>query len=624
VVEKIPVRLTAQREAELRRYLKDKITAIRSGLKELHETKLVRWRKAYDAVPASPSRDFPFKNASNLVVPLIAIHSDTLLARVMASRFKLAPFWSASLVGDFPAKMEEVRAAFESHMQYIGIEPSMLDLYRVYRAWYGEVIKYGTSTVKAPWDQQVEDVYMASGDTSGSYQYYPRTVYEGSRPEKIPFTDFGIPPSSPTCEAANFKYHRLRYQRDELEERAYRGLYSMEKDRQILEMPDRTSPDYINQETETDSGARTVSGYGWAEYDVYECHFMYRLGRNFTRLIVWYNESNDVILRAFHNYYPDDPFIMARMFYRDDHAYGYGFAEALGMMQEEVSQIHNQRRDNSTIANTMVWRLDPNSNLNAGYDIYPGATIPAAQGEIEGLRPGQPSPMQIDEEQLTLELADRRSGVSAPMQGMGAGVMNKRGVYSSMGTLSLLQEGNTRTDLNITDMHYAHTKLGRIIARQEAEFGMKEGRFKRYGKAAALVMQALQGIKDGTLCIPVRASTASVNLEVEKQNDIMLTQLAMKHYDAITKMMQTAQNQMLPPDVQQYLRDAINSANYLMTSVFRHFGHDDPKMFVPPVPEEPPQGPPPGLPPGMMQHPALMSPDAAILMAGSGGGGELQ
>jgi hypothetical protein len=598
-INQIRVPLTEAADQRLRRYLRDKVVSIRSGLKELHETKLEIWRKAYEAIPAQTVREFPFHGASNLIVPVIAIHSDTLLARVMAAVYKTTPLWTTRLIGSFPKEMrgDELRGALEQHLGYIGVEPSELDLYRVYHEWFGETIKYGTSTVKSPWEQRIEDIAMPSGD-DGANKYYSEIKYEGCRPEKIPFRDFGITPTARTVETAPFKYHRLRYQRDELEERAYRGIYDKEAVKKILGKPDRTSPDYIQQSTEADTGAHTVSGYGWAEYDVYECHFKYKIGRHYTRLIVWYNEQNDVILRAFHNYYPDDIFTTARLFYRDDFFFGYGFAETLAMLQEEVSQIHNNRRDNSTVANTMVWRVDPDSELHKGYRIFPGATVPAKKDEAEGMSPGQVSSMTIDEERLTLELAEKRSGVSGPIQGMGSGTMSKRGVYSSMGTLSLLQEGNTRTDLNITDIRYAHTKLGRIIARQEAEFGADSSkRFERYGDMAQRVQQALQLIKQGRITLPVYASTASVNREVEKQNDMMLTGLAQRHYQTIAQMLQMTNSPVMDPTQKQYLLDAIDAGNYLMKSVFRHFGHDEPEKFVPePVKAGPGAPPPNGMP----------------------------
>ena len=88
-----PVRLALSSTAEdrLRRFLRDRIRGINSGLKDIRENKYVKWRKMYEAVPNEPVREFPWHGASNLIVPIGAIHSDTLLARIMAALFKTRP-----------------------------------------------------------------------------------------------------------------------------------------------------------------------------------------------------------------------------------------------------------------------------------------------------------------------------------------------------------------------------------------------------------------------------------------------------------------------------------------------------------------------------------------------------
>jgi hypothetical protein len=219
--------------------------------------------------------------------------------------------------------------------------------------------------------------------------------------------------------------------------------------------------------------------------------------------------------------------------------------------------------------------------------------VPAIQGEIEPLAMGQPTTVSIDEERLSLDLAERRSGVSPPQQGMGAGGPMKRGAYTAMGTLSLLQDGNTRTDLNITDMRYAHTKLGRLLCEMYAEFGTGD-RAQYFGPKGRLLGAALEMYRQKKLALPIYAATASVNKEVEKQNDMLLTNLARQHYQMIATIMQQVNNPMIPPPIKQYLQSAMEAANTLQRMVFRHFEIDEVDRLAPDVP---PPAPPPGQPP---------------------------
>jgi hypothetical protein len=588
----IPLKPTSGVEVRLKAFMRRRIMAIRQGCQVIHEDRVVNWRKAYEAIPAESIREFPFYNASNNVIPIIAIHSDTLLARVMAAVLKTQPPWVAKIYGEHvDAKaMDERREAVEEFMTYVSIEPSELDLFRVYHEWYGETIRYGTSTVKCPQVKIIEASAYTAGDGSGKTEFEDEVLYKGPRPEKIRFSDFGVPPSAKTLEDADFVYHRIRLQKHQLQERAFYDIYDKKVVDEVLKSPDRTSPDVVQSSEEQDTGAVSLASFGYAEYHIYECHFKYRFGEHYVRVIAWYHERTNSILRAFYFYYPDQIFVTARLFYRDDMFFGYGFCERLAPFQEEISQMHNQRRDNMTVVNTKVWRVDPDSQLHKGYRVFPSAMLPARKDEIEPLSQGDVSAMSIEEENLSIELAEKLSGVSPPMQGYGAGTNTKRGVYTAMGTLSLMQEGNTRTDLNVTDIRYAHTKLGRILLNQYAHFGLGD-RVGLFGKMSDRLREAMDLVKQKAIALPVYAATASVNREVEKQADVMLSQMMQKHYGMVTQMLMQAQNAMLPDPVKKYIGEAVLASNLLMKSVLRHFGRDEVDRLVPDAEAAPPQQP---------------------------------
>lgn len=605
-------------ETRLLTFLRDQVRSIRQGLFTIHNERVIKWRKNYEGIPAQATREFPFHNASNLVVPIIAIHSDTLLARVMSAIIKVQPPWNVRVLAGFKDKPEfqEVGPALEQFLQYVAYEPTELDLYRVYHEWMGETIRYGTSVLKTPIVHEQED-YVLPGDGSGkgSIEYDTRTIYQGPRPEKIQFSDFGISPSAKTVDSANFKYHRIRLQKEQLEYRVYRGLYDKEAVERIKGNPDRTTVDRVRAEAERDSGAKTTSGYGWAEWDIYECWFRFRVDdTHYVRCIAWYHEKSHTILRAVFDNYPDSPFTAARLFYRDDAFHGYGFCEMLEPIADELSTMHNQRRDNVTVCTTKFFLVDPDSKLHQGYRIFPSAMLPGLKDELEAIDMGQPAQITIDEERLSLELAEKRTGVSGPIQGTGSGFNTKRGIYTAMGTMSLLQEGNTRTDLNITDMRDAHTRLGRLLCREYAVTGLGD-RSIAFGDMGAKIEMALKALEAGQVVIPITAATSSVNREVEKQNDIMLSGLLNRHYSQIVQMMQMAGqysgDMRIPEQVRQmvsnYTIRAMNAADYMMKSIMRHFGYDEIDRYVPdsiPIPPagaasqggQPPQGGQPVIP----------------------------
>lgn len=609
MIHSVKVTLGEDGEQKLCKHLSDRIRALKEGWSDIHLNRLPRWRKIYEAIPREKTREFPWHDASNIVVPVVGIHSDTLLAWIMSGIFKTKPLWIVKCLGrHITEEVEPLRKGLETFLEFAGMEPEELDLYRVYEEWIGQTIRYGTCTIKVPWEYQ-EESFLVNGDTNTvSYKDFERrVVYDGPRPEVIPYEDFLIPVSAKRLESADIKVHVRRLQKWELLERRFKQVYDPKKVDELLNSPDRTAPLNSDAQQQQDVGAREVPGYGFAEWDIYECWLVYRFGDDDskksyrTRIRASFHEKTNTLLRCVYDNYPEQPFVNSRLFYRDGIFPGIGFCEMLADHQEEISLMHNQRRDRMTGAFN-CFRVNDNSKLHSGYRIGPMTMLPAEKDEIEVMSLMEPGQVSIDEEQLALELAERRSGVRPPIQGAGSGGFNKKGVYSSQGTLAILQEGNTRTDLNVSDIRYAHSKLGRMLARQYAEFGVDDDtdRFDQFGsETAASIKDALQAIKDKRLSIPIMSSTASINREVEKQNDLMLLDRFDKHYQMITQMMSQVAAPGVPPEVKEYLQKAMKSANELMEIAAEHFGLNEPYRLVP----EPRNAPaPPQQPPQQQQQ----------------------
>lgn len=617
--------LNSDPEIKLRRHLKGRILALEDGLRELHETKITKWRKAYEAKPREEVREFPFYHASNLVVPIIAIFSDTLQARVMSALLKVRPPWVVKMIGTHPDMQEGMTGALEEFLEYVGIEPEELDLYRVYHEWTGDTIKYGTSVVKAPHEvRYMHEVIGVPGDGSGSVEpeFIQSLEYEGPRPEKIAFEDFLIPPASKTLEAADIIIHKRVMTRNELGERRFFKIYEPSRVDMIWNKPDRTGPSYTETMKQDSSGAHTSAGYGYAEWDIYECWLKWLTpdGKWRPKIVATYHKNSDTLLRTIYDTSKLLPYALARLFYRDDSIYGYGFCETMWSFQEELSEEHNGRLDNRTVANTRLWRVDPNSKLHAGYRIYPSAMVPAEKDEIEPMAMGDISQQTIDDERFSIELAERRAGINAPMQGSGAGQQGKRGIYTAQGTLAVMQEGNRRTDLNISDMRYSHTRLGRIILSDYAHYKVRPSLLNVFGEKAELIEQALTAVRDGKLGLPIYSSTASVNKEVEKQSKMILINLMRQHYIGIAQMISQINAPTIPPDVKAYLSEVIKASNIVMKSTLKDFDMEDVDLLVPEVKKEQSNGQPqPGaLPAG--QAPSQGQPSSNLLTMPGGGG----
>src|SRR6185437_16073357 len=167
----------------------------------------------------------------------------------------------------------------------------------------------------------------------------------------------------------------------------------------------------------------------------------------------YYHRHTQTHLGTIFNIYPNNmcPFEDAKLAYDDDNYFGFGFCEMLWAYQEEISKMHNWRRNAKDFAMTGIGRINKNSKLSSIVQLFPGLLIPADEGEIEPLQFGTQSlVVGTDEEQLALALAKERSGVDPAIGGAGGGIVNaKRGIYSAQGTAIEMQQQNNRNNLRM-------------------------------------------------------------------------------------------------------------------------------------------------------------------------------
>jgi hypothetical protein len=249
--------------------------------------------------------------------------------------------------------------------------------------------------------------------------------------------------------------------------------------------------------------------------------------------------------------------------------------------QNELTAEHNRYADNETLANTSLYRVDPDSatRLDSNFSIYPTAIIPLRKDEFEVYNMGRAASNGIDRERQALALVSLRTGVDNGMQAAGTGVTNpRRGIYSAMGSFSVLQAGNRRSNLRSNDMRLAHVLLGQAFLKQYSEFGIGS-KLRYFGDQAKYLLKAFENIRSGKMRIPVRAATASINREIEKQSDMLLVNILRQHYMAIAQLLQGLMQ--APPQMQDYLVNTVVASDFLMRHILRNFGYEDINKLVP-------------------------------------------
>jgi hypothetical protein len=609
-------------DAAIEKWLYEALRNLIDAHADLHMSKIPKWRKIYDGKPESASKSFPFPNCANLVVQLVGDLVDTLTARILGFIFATSPLWRFMYPAatDSPDDSERKRVALEEFMDIVGYEPAELDLYRIYGQWCSDHLILGTAFIKHFIEDRIEAV--AVGYTqSKARKFEERTIYEGPRVEKIAHEDVLMYADAQTVEKSRLVVHRRQLKKFDLEERVFTGFYDKDAVEKIIGRPDRGGPDLNKSKAMRDKGVQPIQSNVTAEWDVYECYFPWiHQGQKF-RLIYSYHLSSKTSMRRIFNFIPDNatPIVRAK-FGRTDGAYGKSMADQLEDYQKEVSLTHNNRLDNSTLANTRFFRIGPSAvNIGSQIDIFPSGAITANKDDFEAYSIADVYQSSFQNESVTMGLAQQRAGIAPAVTGSGTGGMQGKGqnaFYSAGPALAAMQESNHRTNLATSDFRHAHQKNGSMLTGLYAKFGIGD-RGQMLGKNEKYLEQALSEFLKNRCRIPIRSSNSSLNKEVEKQNDMLMVGLIQRHYTAQAQLMQAINNPMIPPAVKEYLTRVMLGSDRIMKRVLKDFGYDQPDDFIPDASKTLPQGAPPNGP----QTPNAASPNPAQLAASQAAGG---
>lgn len=564
----------------LDKFVYSNLIALIHSFESLHKSKLPQWRRLSKGIPKDKVRNFPWPNASNVVIQLIGENVSIVKALQLGTIYEILPIWVAGLVGDFSSEEEgeEQRRSTESFMNEMALSKTELDLYRVESKAAHDIASLGSVVVKCPWTTHVEQV-VTGLDAEGKFLEDEIEIYDGPKPEKLAFEDWAATPSAQTWEDAEFKYHEIRLTKAQCEYKVFKGHFDKEAWKSIDNQPDIEGlTEEEERKIEEQNLDSPIPSKELARWRFYECWFKY-----------WHNDKKYSIcytmhldpqkrMKAFFNFYPknEEPFEFGRLGFDEDGLIGYGFAEMGEMYQEDVSTKHNQRNDNHTICNTSVILGGTNPRIDAGVSLFPMAVLPFNKDEIEITQLGVPDRESVNEEQLTIALAKARFGTDMlSAEGSGSGSVGRKGQYSSMGTFSIMQSGARRININVTDFRYLHLNIGNKCLRQYSTFGVGENRLKYLGQQAKYLQMAMEAVKEGRLNLPIKAATASINREIEKQTGMLFTQVMQRHYGAIAQILQGVVNPSIPDEIRKFLIGSIGGMSYIMSKLVRAFGYDD-------------------------------------------------
>ncbi|PIZ31094.1 MAG: hypothetical protein COY40_02930, partial [Alphaproteobacteria bacterium CG_4_10_14_0_8_um_filter_53_9] len=87
--------LNEEQQAVVMRYLKKEYDQAKTDM-ESRNQKLILWRRNMEAIASNAPKNHPYKNSSNVVVPVTQVLTQNLFAKVKGTFDARNPLWSAT------------------------------------------------------------------------------------------------------------------------------------------------------------------------------------------------------------------------------------------------------------------------------------------------------------------------------------------------------------------------------------------------------------------------------------------------------------------------------------------------------------------------------------------------
>jgi hypothetical protein len=579
-------KLSAEKLEEIQSYVLEQWRRAEEARMGQVGTNFPEWENAYRGIPREKIRTIPWYKSSNVVVQLIRLFVDTFVARTQGIIMSTRPLYS---VDQYP---REQRDAVELYLHKKAVN------HWKHLQLLGQLLprgtKQGTAIVKVAWVEDTTiDVTSAAEsrevDTS-DWQEVPVVRFRGPLARCVSFDDFAVYPiTANDMSEVDIKFHRVRYTREQAMKRIRSGVWLEMTEEEInAACEDQTSGK--RREEQENAG---VSDAHLEHLHMVEVYFEWPVtnddSKYYSIVAVICPKANRMVDLYFNpnpaNY---ENFYMYRPSPREDFFYGESWCEILASAQEEVSTIHNDRRNSAFLASAPVFKRRAGAGIpNPSTTWYPGKVFDVEDmTDFDVISVGRNVGDLLAEEMQVLNIAERVMGIGAMMQGMAAGSTDKRGVYNTGGVLGVISEGNQRQDTNISDVREVMGEIAKASFFLQSHFDPNDAFIDIFPpEIGNNIREALRTVSLTQIAgsrFAIKASNAGSNKEMEKASLLQMSNVLAQYSQTLQQLGPMYMNMPESP-VKTMTYQILEMAGWMVKRLLKAFDEYDAEGVVPDV-----------------------------------------
>lgn len=539
-----------------------------------------RWQDQYWAEPESEERNFPFKRAANIVVPVTAIAVEAVTARIMNTLFAGEPYFAARAR---KTRFEPHAKPIERYLQAEVEGSESLDVYGMTHDSILELVKLGTCVGKSGFD-----IDFKKKNLDGNPIFYG--TVNGATLEHVPLNNFMMRLHEKDTQTAGWVGERHRFSWAKLKRMAQTGRMAPEAVESIKAW-------WVDRQSEGDVGERRPELQkeknadalpSWSEVFVVDeiwCSFDVDGDGYDEELLLDFHKESRTILSIRYNFYEDmhRPYQLAQYIKVEGIWLGIGVCKQNEQFQEEVTTIHRQRLDNATLANMAQIVVKKNSDYTHGEPIYPGKMwfLDDPFRDINNFKLSEVYPSSYANEESVNRYSEKRSGVNEVILGMPA--VGTPG--TATGDLQRVEEANKKFTLVLKNIRRWQGKLGHDVLVNLSQFGNGERHREVLSRKDAMLVEEVFRenstlLREGFI-IDLNVSDSIVNRQVEQQQWMTVSQVFQNYYNAAIQQAQVvAQFNQDPTEVLRTMQRAAVAMDYAMRRLAEAMGVNDSDIFA--------------------------------------------
>lgn len=534
--------------------------------------------RMYAGVPAIAERNFPIVDAPNTEVVIGAIASDSIYAQGLDMIFSVSPLLQVTATRKKSETATEAAKDLQDFVDKLVKKAGFKEAHD--NAWLDDV-QLGTGIYYIPWVEEVRRTRLGAG--AGDVRARHPSILA------VPPEDIKVPGGKgmrrTDIQTMPWFAHRFYYSKAELEEmRAGKNW----------DIPEHLTPSIQDAVTAQRLKRGRTSQQSKSDletqHDVWAVYLYYDINDDGIRedLLVFFDFTAQHLYLVSWNNYDRRPYEV-EVYQKKPHLFwGIGVMEMLTSLEEEVTQIHNERNLNMLLANTRAYTGPPGAVEGTTLTMWSNRYIPSEDpGAIRPLQLADVYPSSSQAEAISMSLAERRVGVNEMATPRPSQVLGSR--TPGITAISMLQQINRRFTPAFTSMREASARAicqclyrvqERLLAGDQA---VESWVVSMVGaEKAQNVLRILRDKDfDQEFEVSLTASTTNTNRDVERQNMIVLVNLLSSYYQKALELVAMAASPQTPEPVREVAQKIASAATQLIERTLRTFDSvADPERFL--------------------------------------------